>query len=142
MADLSEVTAGIASVSSAYIHIPFCVRKCAYCDFLSFPSCVDRIGEYVDAVCKEALLAKKWFRAEAGEDADGRDLCVRSSGSGESSDREGTVCPLQTIYFGGGTPSLLSPFQVGKILDTLREVYGISEDCEITLEANPGTFGV
>ncbi|MBP5187364.1 MAG: radical SAM family heme chaperone HemW, partial [Clostridiales bacterium] len=141
MADLSAVTAGVGipPVSSAYIHIPFCVRKCAYCDFLSFPSCVDRIGEYVDAVCKEVLLAKKWFRAEAGEDADGRDLNGKAFGSGESSDKEGTVCPLQTIYFGGGTPSLLSPFQVGKILDTLREVYGISEDCEITLEANPGT---
>ena len=141
MADLSAVTAGVGipPVSSAYIHIPFCVRKCAYCDFLSFPSCLDRIGEYVDAVCKEVLLAKKWFRAEAGDDADGRDLNGKASGSGESSDKEGTVCPLQTIYFGGGTPSLLSPFQVGKILDTLREVYGISEDCEITLEANPGT---
>lgn len=139
MADLSAVTAGIPPVSSAYIHIPFCVRKCAYCDFLSFPSCLDRIDEYVDAVSKEVLLAKKWFRAEAGDDADGGDFNGKAFGSGESSDKEGTVCPLQTIYFGGGTPSLLSPFQVAKILDTLREVYGISEDCEITLEANPGT---
>ena len=102
-------------VTSVYIHIPFCVRKCAYCDFLSFPSCLDRIDEYVDAVCKEAKLAEKWFGKEDAE-------------------------PLQTIYFGGGTPSLLSPFQVGKILDTLRDVYDISEDCEITLEANPGTI--
>ncbi|MBO4747293.1 MAG: radical SAM family heme chaperone HemW [Clostridiales bacterium] len=102
-------------VTSVYIHIPFCVRKCAYCDFLSFPSCLNRIDEYVDAVCKEAKLGKKWFGKEDAE-------------------------PLQTIFFGGGTPSLLSPFQVGKILDTLRDVYGISEDCEITLEANPGTI--
>ncbi|MBR5041124.1 MAG: radical SAM family heme chaperone HemW [Clostridiales bacterium] len=102
-------------VTSVYIHIPFCVRKCAYCDFLSFPSCLDRIDEYVDAVCKEAKMGKKWFGAD---------------------DKN----PLQTIYFGGGTPSLLSPSQVGKILGTLRDVYGISEDCEITLEANPGTI--
>ena len=116
MADLSAVTAGVGipPVSSAYIHIPFCVRKCAYCDFLSFPSCVDRIGGYVEAVCREMRLAPEWFGEEPSA--------------------------LKTIYFGGGTPSLLSPFQVEKILDTLREVYGISEDCEITLEANPGTI--
>ena len=100
--------------SSVYIHVPFCVRKCAYCDFLSFPSCLDRIGEYVDAVCKEIKLAPKWFEEEKE--------------------------PLQTIYFGGGTPSLLSPEQVKKILDTLRDVFGISDTCEITLEANPGTI--
>ena len=100
--------------SSVYIHVPFCVRKCAYCDFLSFPSCLDRIGEYVDAVCKEIRLAPKWFEEEKE--------------------------PLQTIYFGGGTPSLLSPEQVKKILDTLRDVFGITDTCEITLEANPGTI--
>ena len=114
-------------VTSVYIHIPFCVRKCAYCDFLSFPSCLNRIDEYVDAVCKEAKLAGKWFGSCAS------DACA----AGEGADCK---TPLQTIYFGGGTPSLLSPFQVGKILDTLRDVYGISEDCEITLEANPGTI--
>ena len=100
--------------SSVYIHVPFCVRKCAYCDFLSFPSCLDRIGEYVDAVCKEIRLAPKWFEEEKE--------------------------PLQTIYFGGGTPSLLSPEQVKKILDTLRDVFDVSDTCEITLEANPGTI--
>ncbi|MBR5416545.1 MAG: coproporphyrinogen III oxidase family protein, partial [Clostridiales bacterium] len=119
MPELSSTSAfcakGDLPVSSVYIHIPFCVRKCAYCDFLSFPSCLDRVDEYVDAVCREASLTKTWFQKEAAE-------------------------PLQTIYFGGGTPSLLSPSQVGKILDILREEYGISEDCEITLEANPGTI--
>ena len=114
-------------VTSVYIHIPFCVRKCAYCDFLSFPSCLNRIDEYVDAVCKEAKLTGKWFGSCAS------DACA----AGEGADCK---TPLQTIYFGGGTPSLLSPSQVGKILDTLRDVYGISEDCEITLEANPGTI--
>ena len=119
MPELSSTSAfcakGDLPVSSVYIHIPFCVRKCAYCDFLSFPSCLDRVDEYVDAVCREASLTKTWFQKEAAE-------------------------PLQTIYFGGGTPSLLSPSQVGKILDILREEYGISEGCEITLEANPGTI--
>ena len=102
------------SPSSVYIHVPFCVKKCAYCDFLSFPSCLDRIGEYVGALCKEIRLSPKWFETEKKS--------------------------LQTIYFGGGTPSLLSPEQIKTILDTLREVFGISDMCEITLEANPGTI--
>ena len=131
MTDLSATAGGgkarVVPVSSAYIHIPFCVRKCAYCDFLSFPSYLNRIDEYVDAVCKEAKMGKKWFGSCAS------DACAAGEGAV-------TKTPLQTIYFGGGTPSLLSPSQVGKILDTLRDVYGISEDCEITLEVNPGTI--
>ena len=98
---------------SVYIHIPFCVRKCAYCDFLSFPGCEGRIGEYVDALCKEIELARTFFPGEGS---------------------------LSTIYFGGGTPSLLEPMMLEKILSKLQEVFGIGEDCEITLEANPGTI--
>ena len=94
---------------------------------------------YVDAVCKEVLLAKKWFFAGTKEDAGGRDLGGETSESDEKSDKERAVSPLRTIYFGGGTPSLLSPSQVERILDALSEAYGISEGCEITLEANPGT---
>ncbi len=97
-----------------YIHIPFCVRKCAYCDFLSFPSCVAKIPEYVDALCREIELAEKFW----GED----------------------LSELTSVYFGGGTPSLLAPSQVEKILGSLRKVFALSEDCEITLEANPGTI--
>ncbi|MBR2750954.1 MAG: radical SAM family heme chaperone HemW [Clostridiales bacterium] len=99
---------------AAYIHIPFCVRKCAYCDFLSFPSCVDQIPEYVEALCREIGLSEKFWGENKSE--------------------------LTSVYFGGGTPSLLSPLQVEKILGALRKVFTLSEDCEITLEANPGTI--
>ena len=99
--------------SSAYIHIPFCKRKCAYCDFLSFASSEELIGEYVDALLREISLTPSWF----------------------SSSRKA----LKTIYFGGGTPSLLPTDQVRRVLDALSEVFGISDDCEITLEVNPGT---
>ena len=101
--------------ASAYIHIPFCVRKCAYCDFLSFAdkeahACMD---DYVEALCREIRMTPEWF------------------GKGDV---------LKTVYFGGGTPSLLSPSRIGKIIYVLTEVFGISEDAEITLEANPGTI--
>ncbi len=99
--------------SSVYIHIPFCVRKCAYCDFLSFPNCLGQKDLYVDALCREMRLAPYFF--------------------GKSD------VPLRTIYLGGGTPSLLSAEEVKKILTVLSETFGIDADCEITLEANPGT---
>jgi len=105
---------------SVYIHIPFCVKKCAYCDFLSFPSCVENIPEYVEALCREIALAPKFW--DAGKSA------------------SGTSDALTSVYFGGGTPSLLSASQVERILSVLRETFGFSEDCEITLEANPGTI--
>lgn len=109
--------AGVCAIDahSVYIHIPFCVRKCAYCDFLSFPNCVSRIDEYVEALCQEISLAPKLWGNE--------------------------IKPLlRTIYFGGGTPSLLSGKQVAEILLALKSGFDLSEDCEITLEANPGTI--
>ncbi|MBS6397193.1 MAG: radical SAM family heme chaperone HemW [Clostridiales bacterium] len=94
-----------------YIHIPFCVRKCAYCDFLSAPADEKVRGAYVEALIKE----------------------IRQSGrlSGEYE--------VTTVFFGGGTPSILEGEQVAGIMETLRDVYTIREDAEITLEANPGT---
>ncbi|MBO7563545.1 MAG: radical SAM family heme chaperone HemW [Clostridiales bacterium] len=124
------------SPSSAYIHIPFCVRKCAYCDFLSFPSCLERAEEYVDALCKEIRLTPSWFSSvragEAGNECE-------SGGRDSSGAHGGGRCALQTIYFGGGTPSLLTAAQIEKVIVALREEFGIAEGCEITLEVNPGT---
>ncbi|MBP5493378.1 MAG: radical SAM family heme chaperone HemW [Clostridiales bacterium] len=98
---------------SAYIHIPFCVRKCAYCDFLSFPDCLGRKDEYVRALLREIELSPSFAKCTA---------------------------PLTTIYLGGGTPSLLDPEDVSAILSALSKTFGIEKDCEITLEANPGTI--
>nr|MBP8262565.1 radical SAM family heme chaperone HemW [Pseudomonas sp.] len=98
---------------SLYVHIPWCVKKCPYCDFNSHaagPSLPEEA--YVDA-----LLAD--LEAER-EQAQGR--------------------PLRSIFFGGGTPSLFSAKALGRFLDGAQQRLSFSEDIEITLEANPGTF--
>jgi putative oxygen-independent coproporphyrinogen III oxidase len=104
-------------VSSAYVHIPFCRRRCFYCDF---PVSVvgDRlrgetsgtISQYVEVLCQEIAM---------------------TSSSGE---------PLQTIFFGGGTPSLLSIEQLQRILATLETHLSIAGEVEISMEVDPGTF--
>lgn len=97
-----------------YVHIPFCVKKCRYCDFLSFGKSKqmgDRYSAYVKAVCREiqgyAALARQY--------------------------------QVSTIYFGGGTPSILEVHLIGEILDIIRNVFTMTEDVEITIECNPGT---
>ena len=94
-----------------YIHIPFCAKKCAYCDFYSM--CDLSLREnYVDALVAQISS----FRAEAKNRI------------------------VDTIYIGGGTPSILSGEQILRILKTVRKVFKVSEDAEITMEANPGTL--
>ena len=94
-----------------YVHIPYCVRKCNYCDFCSLPRGNNSVpDEYVLALCKEISSYKK---------------------------DEKRV--LDTVYFGGGTPSLLSVEQMRTIVDTVYATFDISDSAEITLEANPGT---
>lgn len=94
-----------------YVHIPYCVKKCAYCDFVSFPD-DGGIGEYCNALIREIELT-----AAAG-------LCERT---------------FDTVYFGGGTPSLLSGEQMRRILDALRTHFSIASGAEISMESNPGT---
>lgn len=98
--------------SSIYLHIPFCRRRCGYCDFNTFAGLSRFIPGYVDALCQEV----KW----AGENAD-------------------SVDSVHTIFFGGGTPSLLNSEQVSRILSTIRGSFQVLSDAEITMEANPGT---
>lgn len=93
-----------------YIHIPFCLRKCNYCAFLSGPSDNRSRARYVEDLCSEIRL-----RASEMPEAD-------------------------TVYFGGGTPSILTPSQIDQILGTVKENFILPADAEITLEANPGTL--
>lgn len=96
---------------SLYVHIPFCLRKCRYCDFLSAPQTdIDR-ERYVKALIREIKTQKD---CPAGR-------------------------PVDTVFFGGGTPSVLSADQIGRIIDALREVFLILPDAEVSLETNPGT---
>jgi len=91
-----------------YIHIPFCVRKCRYCDFCSFAD--EEKGEYIEALIKDIESYKD--------------------------DR----VKINSIFFGGGTPSLLSAEEFKKIFNSIKETFDIDPDCEITLEANPKTL--
>ncbi|MFJ1261885.1 radical SAM family heme chaperone HemW [Capnocytophaga canis] len=96
---------------SIYIHIPFCKQACHYCDF-HFSTTLKRRSEMVDSLCKELIIRRK--------------------------EAENSV--IQTIYFGGGTPSILSDQELERILQTVFENYCVSDDAEITIEANPDDF--
>jgi putative oxygen-independent coproporphyrinogen III oxidase len=104
---------------SLYFHIPFCTHRCAYCDFNTYAGQEELIPVYVEALCKEIEFVGR--HAERSR-----------------SDSGGTV-EAHTIFFGGGTPSLLSPKQFESILKTIRNSFTLTEDVEITMEANPGT---
>ncbi|HLI50218.1 MAG TPA: radical SAM family heme chaperone HemW [Thermomicrobiaceae bacterium] len=94
-----------------YLHIPFCTRICPYCDFNTYAHQEDLIPDYVEALIGEMDLA--------------RDLAL-------AGDR-----PAATLYFGGGTPSLLQPEQVARLIEAVRERFALPSDGEISLEANP-----
>lgn len=98
--------------TNVYLHIPFCRRRCGYCDFNTYAGFSHAIPAYVKALCSEI----EW---------------VASRQKGDKN--------IQTVFFGGGTPSLLSPEQFAAILDSLRHNFDIAADAELTLEANPGT---
>jgi oxygen-independent coproporphyrinogen-3 oxidase len=102
---------------SLYIHIPFCRHRCSYCDFNTFAGQERQISAYVQALCSEI--------GQVGE-AGAVHHAVRT-------------LPVHTIFFGGGTPSLLLPEQIGQILAAARESFSVAGDAEITMEANPGT---
>ncbi len=100
---------------SLYLHIPFCKRRCFYCDF-AITTGGDRLKQqYVDVLCQEIALTVAAIPP---------------------------IEALQTIFFGGGTPSLLSVSQVSQILETIAKYFAIAPDAEISLEANAGTVSL
>ena len=96
-----------------YIHIPFCIRKCDYCDFLSGPSGPEEQADYVQALLREI---------QAVEEGEGRSV--------------------SSIFIGGGTPSVLDERLLGDILREIRNRFKMEEDAEITIEVNPGTANI
>jgi len=98
---------------SIYIHIPFCVHRCAYCDFNTYAGYDNLIPGYVEALCKEITL-----------------LSISA----------GSPLPIHTIFFGGGTPSLLPSQSIRCILNILEQNFNLQSDIEISLEANPGSL--
>lgn len=103
---------------SFYVHIPYCVKRCGYCDFNTYTPSELRDGgtletvshDYIDVVLREIDIAFK-----------------QAPGS------------VPTIFFGGGTPSLLPARDLGRVISSIRQKWDVAEDCEITLEANPDT---
>ena len=92
-----------------YIHIPFCVHKCYYCDFISYVDKLEKVKEYIKALKKEIELTiyKKNYS-------------------------------IDTIYIGGGTPSCIESKYIKEIMNKLKE-YNIQQDVQISIEINPGT---
>ena len=94
-----------------YIHIPFCVKKCNYCDFLSTPADEETKAAYVDALCREITEKSKDYKAYE----------------------------VSTIFIGGGTPTAIPAEDIGRIMEKVQQNYRVNEDAEITMEMNPGT---
>lgn len=95
-----------------YIHIPFCVRKCAYCDFLSAPADQETIRRYMECLEKQLVKQAVSFQTKI----------------------------IDTVFIGGGTPTILQIGQMERLLATVSEHFALKEDAEITVEANPGTI--
>lgn len=91
-----------------YIHIPFCVSKCLYCDFVSKPNCENKFDDYISAVLSEA----KEYKGER----------------------------IDSVFIGGGTPTILSAYQIERLLDGINKAFDIDTAAEITCESNPGTL--
>jgi oxygen-independent coproporphyrinogen-3 oxidase len=122
---------------SIYLHIPFCTHRCAYCDFNTYAGQEAMIPAYVDALCREIEFVGSRFPSPSR---------AAKSPQGEQSNSEVEagigvkgVGNIHTIFFGGGTPSLLSPKQFESILHAIRANFLLTKDAEITMEANPGT---
>ncbi|MBE6989834.1 MAG: radical SAM family heme chaperone HemW [Ruminococcaceae bacterium] len=96
-----------------YLHIPFCAAKCAYCDFYSLPHSEDQMAAYISALCRHL--------AEVSPQA------ARHR--------------VDTVYFGGGTPSYLGSNRLVRLLQTVKTLYHVASDAEVTLEANPDSIG-
>lgn len=103
-----------------YIHVPFCMRRCGYCDFNTYTA-IDMgagasRGNYANMVIREMAIVRDW------------------------QERHGIVePPAGTVFFGGGTPTILKAADLVAMLDAVRETWGIADNAEITTEANPDT---
>jgi oxygen-independent coproporphyrinogen III oxidase len=107
----------LLETASLYLHIPFCHTRCYYCDFNTYAGILPLREPYVRALLTEIELAGKLAQSA-----------------------DGTSRRSRTIFFGGGTPSLLTVTQITRLLNACRRAFAVDEDAEITLEANPGTL--
>src|SRR6266487_1009598 len=115
--EIKEPLEQLLETASLYLHIPFCHTRCHYCDFNTYAGILPLREPYVQALQVEVEQAGK--------------LAQRP---------DGTPRRARTIFFGGGTPSLLSAIQTARLLRACRSAFAIDQDAEVTLEANPGTL--
>lgn len=101
----------VARDVSLYLHIPFCRRKCLYCDFLSAPASDGEMESYVNLLCREIEEQSIFYRNHR----------------------------VISVFLGGGTPTLLPAEKIGAVLERIRAGFSLAEDAEITIECNPGT---
>lgn len=131
-----------------YIHIPFCVRKCNYCDFLSFPAGKEVMERYVRALEEEirrtgeAVYGQNGRPGETMYSQNGRPekAVYGRAGGGKTEVRPGSAPKISTVFVGGGTPSVLEPEQIRSLFSCLRESFLLEADAEISMEGNPGTL--
>ncbi len=95
-----------------YLHIPFCLRKCPYCDFVSFKADRGIMRDYLQALAREMRIVRE----------------LEGGGA------------LESVYFGGGTPSLYRPRELGWLLEEAAALWGLREDAEVSVEVNPATW--
>ena len=95
-----------------YVHIPYCAKKCNYCDFKSYAGQLDSTPAYFSMLQQEVIDKAK----------------------------QAKEYQVDSIFIGGGTPSLVEPHDIATVMETIQNHYTIAEDCEITIEANPGTL--
>jgi oxygen-independent coproporphyrinogen-3 oxidase len=130
------------SRAGIYIHIPFCRTRCSYCDFATGQYESGLSERYVRALAREiSFFAEKRTRTVGRQDhaADSRDHEGDAQSIFVPGDRASLI---DTIYFGGGTPSLLAPAQVAQLIETVRANFVVEADAEVTLEMNPGTVSL
>ena len=110
---MNGISNSAGAPKAAYIHIPFCRSKCPYCDFNSYAGMESLCRAYVEALLIEIRQAEARERVQAQ--------------------------PLETVYFGGGTPTILPPEDLIRVLNAISDSLGLCSDAEISIEANPGT---
>ncbi len=103
-------------MASLYIHFPWCLAKCPYCDFVSYATSREEIDHagYADAILREAEARARYLERARPE-----------------------ALVISTVFFGGGTPSLWAPGELGRVLASLRAIFTIDPDAEVTVECNP-----
>jgi oxygen-independent coproporphyrinogen-3 oxidase len=105
---------------SFYIHIPYCVRRCGYCDFNTYTPAELQVSEDLTKISNNHI-----------------DLLIAEADQARASVK--TTAPIPTIFFGGGTPTLMEPSDLKRVLKHLEDKFGFAPDIEITIEANPDT---